>query len=178
MLEFITPATYPPPPFYLDRWLVRTFMEAILGAMKFPLALRYSWIISQYSVLLIDMILGGLLGLLFTGRYYTSNWIILIRHPCGFVAARIDRLWLRGWTTIDVVRIPFPVIFNLHSGQKITPFFVEYGTMVLVLILQFILHGCRASILSGKANYIFIEFFVADVTIFLIVLPALLWKWR
>ena len=37
-----------------------------------------------------------------------------------------------------------------------------YGTICIVVILQFILHGCGESVLSRNFNNIFVKFFVAD----------------
>ena len=92
-------------------------------------------------------------------------------HPCGVVAVINTHHCLRGFNPINLGRRPFPVIFNLHGGQKVTPLFVGCENIVPVIILQLILNGCMDSILSGNANYTFIELFATDVLICLIVIP-------
>ena len=77
-----------------------------------------------------------------------------------------------------MVHIHFPIIFDLHVLQKVITFFMGYRKIVLMFILKFILHGCRDSVLSGNANYIFIELFFADLRICLLKVPALHRMWR
>ena len=60
-------------------------------------------------------------------------------------------------------RITFPDDLNVHGRQKVTLFFMIYGLIVLLDILQFILNGCWDSVLSCNSNNVFINLFVEDV---------------
>ena len=146
--------------------------------MWFPLSLRHSCLLVYYSLMLGYVIIGSLLVLLFAVWYDTSTCLILMWHLHGFIYVRTNWLYLRGWKPLDMRCSYFPVIFNLRGGQKLTPLFVGYCMIILAFILQFILHGCRESVLSGNANVILREFFVAEFPICLIALPALLLRCR
>ena len=99
-------------------------------------------------------------------------------HPNGVFAVRINRRWLRVCKPLDLDRSPFPIIFNLHGGQKFTPLLMGYGTIVLMFILQLILHEFRESILSGNLNNVFVKLFVACGPICLLKPSALHRRWR
>ena len=146
--------------------------------MIFTLATKNYYLLAKYAVPLISMMLGVLLSLLFADWQDTSPCLILTRHPVGVVIVRINQRCLRGCKTIDMCRITFTIIFNLHGGHKVKPLFMGYGIIVLVFIIKLILHGCRESILSGNGNYIFSEFFVVGISTFLLKLPALHQSWR
>ena len=60
-------------------------------------------------------------------------------------------------------RSPFSVVLHLNGGQNVTPVFMKYGTIVLMIVLQIIPYGCGESALICKSNNIFDKLFVADV---------------
>ena len=111
------------------------------------------------------MMIGVILPMLFVDWYNTSTHLIITRNLNGGVNFRMNRCCLRGCKPLDIGHITFPIIFNLHSGQQVTPLFMGYGTIVLMFTLQLILHGFRESVISGNVNNTFIKLFVADGTI-------------
>ena len=99
-------------------------------------------------------------------------------HTCGVVAVIINRCCIRGCKPLDLGPSHLTIIVNLHGGKKFIPFSMGYGTIFLSFILESILHRCTEFILSGTSSYIFVELFVADVSIFLVALPSPVQRWR
>ena len=106
--------------------------------------------------------LWRLLPMRFTSWYETIPCLILTRQTNRFVTIRINRRFFRCCKPLDMGCIIFPIIFNLHGVQKATSFFMGYVTIVIMVITQFILHGCGESFLSRNLNNVFFDIFVAD----------------
>ena len=131
--------------------------------MQFPLALRYYWLLAQYAVALGTMVCGSLLALMLKGHYYNSTCFLLKRHPYGRIAVIINLHWLRGRKLPDLICRYFPVIFSVHSGKKIKPFFMGYWMVVLIFILQLILLGYSYFVLGCNINIILREILSQEV---------------
>ena len=146
--------------------------------MEFPLAFRHYRLLLQYTVTMGTTILGVILTLLLVGRQEASPCLLLMWHPCGRIAVRIVRCYLRGRKYFDLRRSSFPVFFCLHGGQKVTPFSVRHISTVLDFFIQFILNRCWKSFPCCNINIMIRELFVVDIPICLIILPAFHQRWE
>ena len=143
-----------------DRLLARSFYKTILGAMRHVLSLRHSCLLAKYIIVLLPVTFRHIFSIMFTAWYDIGPCVLLARNPNGFIAIRINRCLLKGFKPLDLGRSPYPIIFNLHGGHKVTPLFMGYVMIFLMFILQSILHGCGDSVLSPNLNNVFVKCFV------------------
>ena len=145
------------------RLLVITFSKSVIGAMWHVISLRRSCLLSKHAVALRLMVLMRLYLMLFAVIQDTSTCLILTYYPNGFITDIINRRCLWVYKPLHLGRNPFSVVLDLNSRQKVTPFLMKYGTIILVIILQLVLHGWGGSLLSCNVNSLLAKLFFADV---------------
>ena len=161
----------------IDGLLFGMLNKTFLSTTQHILFLRHHWLLSKYAMALGTVMLRRLVVGSFVGAEDTSPLLLIPQDPTGSVAVRYRGFPI--WSYIlDLVCIPFPVIFDLDFGKEATPIFMVQGTIVLLIILQIFLHGLGESILNFNSNLVHREFLVADFPIRCLISIALNWKWR
>ena len=177
MIGVIGPVDWVSSQSILDVILVGSLPKAILRAMRLPFSFRNYCLLAQHAIALCDMIPWILFPMLFVDSQDTSICLLITQNLNRVVSVRINRFFLGDYKPLDMGHSPFPVIFDLHGGQKDTPLVTVYGKIVLMFILKFILHGCKYSVLSSGLNNIFFNFFATYFPIRLLKPSVLCQRW-
>ena len=98
-------------------------------------------------------------GYLFVGRKNASPRLIPAWNPGDCIIIRIQHN-LPDAKAFYLGSSPFPVISSLNFVQKVVPFLMGNGALVLILIFCIIMHVCRETILSSDADLVLHELIV------------------